>query len=292
MNMLTDRSHDDPVLSSRAASLDDERLRPFLPLIYIAWADGDLSTEEVDGICLTVEHQSGIDLDCKAAFRHWLDPDDPPTPWEYETLRRRLEQWLAHAGDERPTSALGQGTALVAGTRPGDPITAGETKALGEIDEQYGPLGLLPGAAGSPVRLREIADRAPTFNQADLTVLLDGRYAPIRRRMREILSQPIFAYQEDLGRFEYRELILDWTRALADEGLGRLAYPAPYGKDDPGSFIAAISMLGHHDLSLFTKFGVQFGLFGGAIARLGTADHHARYLTKIGALERPGSFKP
>ena len=40
-------------------------------------------------------------------------------------------------------------------------------------------------------------------------------------------------------------------------------------------------MLGHLDLSLFVKAGVQFGLFGGAIANLGTARHHAAYLPRV-----------
>ena len=37
-------------------------------------------------------------------------------------------------------------------------------------------------------------------------------------------------------------------------------------------------MLGHADLSVFVKAGVQFGLFGGAIANLGTQRHWDAYL--------------
>lgn len=35
---------------SLTPSLDDSRLLPFLPLIYIAWADGELSDEEIRAV--------------------------------------------------------------------------------------------------------------------------------------------------------------------------------------------------------------------------------------------------
>ena len=44
------------------------------------------------------------------------------------------------------------------------------------------------------------------------------------------------------------------------------------------------------DLSLLVKFGVQFGLWGGAIHQLGTRAHHERYLKAIATLELPGCF--
>ena len=40
-----------------------------------------------------------------------------------------------------------------------------------------------------------------------------------------------------------------------------------------GEAVAAFEMLGHSDLSLFVKAGVQWGLFGGAVSLLGTSRH-------------------
>jgi acyl-CoA oxidase len=54
--------------------------------------------------------------------------------------------------------------------------------------------------------------------------------------------------------------------------------------------VAAFETLAHHDLSLLVKFGVQFGLFGGAVQQLGTERHHAAYLPGAGTLELPGCF--
>src|SRR5690606_531706 len=44
------------------------------------------------------------------------------------------------------------------------------------------------------------------------------------------------------------------------------------------------------DLSVLVKFGVQFGLFGGAIQQLGTRRHHERWLPGVATLEVPGCF--
>jgi acyl-CoA oxidase len=55
-------------------------------------------------------------------------------------------------------------------------------------------------------------------------------------------------------------------------------------------FIVAFETLAYHDLSLVIKFGVQFGLFGGSIHRLGTERHHDEFLERAGTLDLPGCF--
>ena len=52
------------------------------------------------------------------------------------------------------------------------------------------------------------------------------------------------------------------------------------GEGDFGASVTAFEMLGHADLSLLAM-GVHWGLFGGAVANLGTARHHAAYLPQI-----------
>jgi acyl-CoA oxidase len=85
--------------------------------------------------------------------------------------------------------------------------------------------------------------------------------------------------------------VLEWARVLAGEGLTAPGFPREYGgQGDPGANVAAFETLGHGDLSLLVKFGVQFGLFGGAVQQLGTERHHQRYLKPIASLELPGCF--
>jgi acyl-CoA oxidase len=54
--------------------------------------------------------------------------------------------------------------------------------------------------------------------------------------------------------------------------------------------VIRIEMLAMSDLSLMVKAGVQWGLFGGAVANLGTARHHDAYIRAIIDLDLLGCF--
>ncbi len=132
---------------------------------------------------------------------------------------------------------------------------------------------------------------ATTFDVSEMTRLLDGKYGPIRDRMRALLSEPIFRYETSTDKEVYRETVMAWCYELANHGLGALAYPKEYGgAGEMGQYLAVFEMMAYHDLSLLIKFGVQFGLFGGSVALLGTEVHHGKYLQDIGTLELPGCF--
>lgn len=129
------------------------------------------------------------------------------------------------------------------------------------------------------------------FDPARLQRQLDGGYAEVRDQLREVLCQPEFAPVIALPTPEYRERVMSWARLLADEGLTAPGFPSEFGgRDDPGANVAAFETLGFGDLSLLVKFGVQFGLWGGAVQQLGTRRHHERYLRQIASLELPGCF--
>lgn len=134
----------------------------------------------------------------------------------------------------------------------------------------------------------------PSFEPFDATILqrqLDGRYAELREQIREVMSRPEFAPVVALPKEEYRERVLEWAGRLAAEGLTAPGFPDEFGgRGDPGANVAAFETLGFGDLSLLVKFGVQFGLWGGAIQHLGTRVHHERYLKAIATLELPGAY--
>jgi acyl-CoA oxidase len=135
------------------------------------------------------------------------------------------------------------------------------------------------------------ASQAGAFDVSALESLLDGRYRELRSQIREVMCRAEFAPVEGLQTAEYRERVLEWARTLAGEGLTAPGFPSEFGgDDDPGANVAAFETLGHGDLSLLVKFGVQFGLWGGAIQQLGTRPHHERYLEATAKLELPGCF--
>jgi acyl-CoA oxidase len=140
-----------------------------------------------------------------------------------------------------------------------------------------------------------VAEAPSDLTAVDATALrdfLDGENAVVRRHVRAILSRPDFARPSSPPPTdEYRDLVLEWSRSLADTNGPSLLFPNEYGGlEQVGAAITAFETIGHGDLSLLVKLGVQFGLFGGAVHHLGTEKHHERYLKKIASLELPGCF--
>jgi acyl-CoA oxidase len=136
-----------------------------------------------------------------------------------------------------------------------------------------------------------VTPETKTFDLAALARLLDGRYASVRDEIRTVMRRPEFAPVVALPTSEYRERVLQWARSLAAEGLTAPGFPEAYGgRGDPGANVAGFETVALGDLSLLVKFGVQFGLWGGAVQQLGTERHHERYLRDTATLELAGCF--
>ncbi len=300
-NLDSETSCVDP---TTAAGAVQRPLFPFLPLIYVAWADGDLSQEEVEQI--RGRMRQALPTSCHDALDDWLDPEAPPSARKLRsllTLVRRTAAKLA-PGEKRSLAQLGLELAQVTDL-PGDADTHPEANAatyaaLEEIEVALGLIGPEPSAeilgprpvATASERAAEaVAKPAATFDVAALRKILDGDQAPIRERVKALLCAPEFRYRYEIDRPSFRAQVLNWCQKLADQGLGSVAYPTEYGgQDNEEGAIAAFETLALHDTSMVIKFGVQFGLFGGSILHLGTEKHHAKYLPQVGTLELPGCF--
>ncbi|TNM36231.1 acyl-CoA oxidase [Nocardioides albidus] len=119
---------------------------------------------------------------------------------------------------------------------------------------------------------------------AELTALLDGTYAEVRRSVRELLPAyaSVLEDAETMTRAEFRERVKDVVLEIAGTGAAGMGFPKEYGGGgDIGASIAAFESLALGDLSVLVKVGVQFGLFGGAILQLGTQRHHEAYLADV-----------
>lgn len=126
-----------------------------------------------------------------------------------------------------------------------------------------------------------------------LTQLLDGRYADVRRTVRELLPTyaSVLEDAETLSRDEFRERVKEVVVEMAGTGATGMGFPTEYGGGgDIGASVAAFETLANGDLSVLVKVGVQFGLFGGAILQLGTKRHHDAYLADLIAGRLLGCF--
>ena len=124
-----------------------------------------------------------------------------------------------------------------------------------------------------------------------LGLYLDGDDHAIRERARGALSLPELKPVWGLPTDEYRDLVMDWMKKLASTGQTSVGFPEDVGgENDVRASVVAFETMGHGDLSLLVKCGVQFGLFGGAILHLGNEEHRRTYLPGVISCELPGCF--
>ena len=268
--------------SPRSALLEDPQLRPFLPLLWIAWADDDLEPDELRAVAAHVEAMPWLRPAARIAVGAWLDPAAPPSQAELQSLLVAIESVASTLAPDqrRDLSALG---ASLAAASPH--VELGP--AIEELERRLGVWSaVLPAKETVPTR----GVSAPTFDVGALRKTLDGAHASIRAEVRALLDDPEKrAY--GLKTSEYRTKVAAWLAEVADRGIGARAFPGVTSDaPDLGSFIAAFETLAMGDLSLLIRFGVQFGLFGGSIYFLGTEAQRQRYLPDAASLRTPGCF--
>lgn len=271
-------------------------IQAMLPLLYAAWSDRHLNIKEINALRKLAADLPFLTEADKVQLVNWSDPAYPPTP-------ELFKQWEIQS--KRAAAALPSGTktslaqlALWLGKESGEQDSSFWEAQLPKLQAMEAGLGKVDAATylslfpdyEAPTRFQVELDKA-SFNPASLQRIMEAPYQDTFDHMREILTRPAFERKVMPIKEDYREQVLEWAKLLADEGYGALAFPEAYGgKNDMGNYATAFEMMAYHDLSLTIKFGVQFGLWGGAVANLGTKKHHDKYLTKTGTLELPGCF--
>ncbi|WP_061914134.1 acyl-CoA dehydrogenase family protein [Dietzia papillomatosis] len=125
---------------------------------------------------------------------------------------------------------------------------------------------------------------------AALQKVLDGTWADAREFTRGSMT-PDMLNPIGLTMEEHRDHVLAQLQRLADSGMPKLGFrEEDGGTGDTGGALTSFEMLGHLDLSLMVKAGVQWGLFGGAIANLGNAETRKKYLPDVMSLDLLGCF--
>ena len=273
-------------------------LLSFLPLLYVAWADDIITPTERRLIQEKVDAQPWLSPVEKRLLLQWTDPHHPPKARQLKSWLRIIRQGCADMPADARVSLAEMGVRLAdigAEHKPQVYKSEQATRALREIETALDILGSeatreIMAPAQRPAA-PEAPESAPAFDVQPLPRLLDAPHAEIRRKVRMLLTDPVFRLETLTDKDEYREQVLQWCKTLADQGWGALSFPDfAGGKGNMAQYIAVFETLGYHDLSLLIKFGVQFGLFGGSILNLGTEKHHRRYLKDVGTLGVPGCF--
>jgi acyl-CoA oxidase len=276
-------------------------LLPLAPLLYVAWADGTLTAAELAELQEYARDSHELDAAQRGALEAWLDPADPPGAADLQTLLERIRERVggAHVGADGGADGAEADAGLMAlmGGAGGDDdrLTAAAQRMLAGFEDASGLtraelLRSLQAALAPTARPRPAED-GPLLDSGVLHAYIDSDHYALRQRVLELLSGPDFAYVDARDTAAYRETVLRWCAALAQHGLGALAYPREFGgSHDVAGAIAVFETLAFHDTSLLVKYGVQFGLFAGSIYMLGTRTHHERFLRAAASLELPGCF--
>ena len=267
-------------------------------MFYVAWADSLLSQSEIKAIGNKIKKQNWLTESEKSTLNGWLNPSTPPTSNVLISWLRTIKKNAGNISESsRNTLAeLGQEIASLDSTEEQARCSTPEAcDALCEIEDSLGIVGFEACreilSEKSQVETGKAKVAEPSFNWEELKHLLDGEDAEIKNRIRSMLSDPMFNYLP-LGEKEtYRDMVFQWVKTIADEGIGALSFPEEYGgEDNVGKFMAAFETLAYGDQSITIKFGVQFGLFAGSIFQLGTKHHHDKYLEDAASLKLLGCF--
>lgn len=280
------------------AVIDSPGVLTFLPVLYVAWADGLLTSEEIGLVRALMTKQDWLSGDEKVELSRWLDPGSPPSAELLQVWLMTIKNFAPRLPDSARVSLaeLGRQVAKLGATTEAKKLTGTVARAaLDEIEEALGVLGaeaaqeILEGDS-RPSVVPPI--EAASFDVERMTEVLTGDESDLKKDVLQLLSTRPFAYFDRPGDTEgYREQVLSWVRILAEKGYGILSYPESVGGENSlAKSIAVFQTLAFHDLSLTVKFGVQFGLFGGSVLQLGTEKHHRKYLAQIGNLSLPGCF--
>ncbi len=265
-------------------------VKSFIPLLYVAWADGLLSPSEVKIIKREINKAGYLKDEEKDLLLKWADPSEWPDEQTFKEWMQLMKDTDKNVDFKHTDSIVELGIAMSEKAQVGHaPVDTSVIRA--SLDTLQEKLHVPP-----PSKFRALSGKTvsspPDENLSKaLQVILEDDSHPVKERMRKLLTDPAFERKLFRDKDDHRAKILEWVKLLADQGYGAIGYPAEYGGEGHITNYASIfEIMAQLDMSLAVKFGVQFGLFGGSVHHLGTAHHHNKYLLDIGAGRLLGCF--
>ena len=267
------------------SALDAPHVRAFLPMIYVAWADGELTAKELHTIQEQLDGMPWLDSSARATLQGLLDPESPPSAATLSRVLRTVRTAAGTLDDDRRLHLARLGAALSKDDPHVEDALETVLAAL-SIDGAEAGRTLLGGRPEPQTKAS-----APSFDPEAVQAVLEPRSAETRARVRALLADPAVRIGRDQSKEDAREAVLEVVCRLAKEGFGAFAYPTvTTEEEDLEQFMTTFEMLGFGDLSVLVKFGVQFGLYGGSIYFLGTEEQRQRWLPATAAGEQLGCF--
>ena len=275
--------------------LDNPNIVAFVPFLYLAWADADLTDQEINELREAITAFTWLSQQEQAYLEAHLNPGQAPSPDTLKEWQQIIRKHTGALSDGLKENLAATGLRLAKAHATEARLSPQLKEAL-ELAEQK--LGVLARESAFHIQRQAHPTQAnalhpdQSFDPQKINALLNGDEQATIEEVKALLTQNDFAFvSPDISTPAYREQVLAWCKLLADRGLGSTAYPTEYGGEgDIKKYFAVMETLSYHDLSMVIKFGVQFGLWGMSVLYLGTEKHHRKYLRQIGSLQLPGCF--
>ncbi len=257
----------------------------YIPFFYVIWSDNLLSASEISVVKKAVENDVSLTKEDRSSLFSWLAPKTPPSNDELKKWKQTITnaQVKLIESDTYPLTSFSQ--KMVCHYQEACPFN----EQLKEIEVH---LGIQPNHYNHLFDVDVLHEKTSNYyNASEIDTILKGDHVELIDAFRTVLKDSIFDWKIVREKGAFREHVLKQVEFLAKKGYGAMAYPEAYGgtEDMPGYAHIFENMM-FVDGSLTIKFGVQFGLFGGSIQKLGTKKHHDAYLKDTGDTKLLGCF--
>ncbi|MCK0145995.1 acyl-CoA dehydrogenase family protein [Arenibacter sp. F26102] len=257
----------------------------YIPFFFVIWSDDLLTVSEIAVVKKIIEDDQHLSEKDRETLNNWLNTAKPPKSEEIKSWQRTISNSGIKLveGDNHPLTSFSK--KLI--SQNGSAHLFNEDLSAIEIN-----LGIQPNHYHHLFEVEVIQEKSSNYyNPKEIDQLFKGDFGHEIVEFSETLRNPIFTWEIIKNKDIFREKVLSQVQCLAEEGYGAFAYPEAYGGTNNMMLYANIfENLMYVDGSLTVKFGVQFGLFGGSIEKLGTKKHHDRYLMDIGKANLLGCF--
>jgi len=257
----------------------------YIPFFYVIWSDDLLSASEINVVQNAILKDQSLNKLEKERLNSWLNTDQPPSDDEFKNWKHIISSAKVELIESENYPLTGFSQKVTSKYHANCPFNDN----LKDIEIN---LGIQPNHYNHLFNVAIERDGNSNLHNSDqIDAILNGEHKHIVNQFRDFLKQPIFNWDVHRNKEEFREIVLNQIRELAENGYGAMAYPETYGgTNDMEGYAKIFEHMMFVDGSMAIKFGVQFGLFGGSIQKLGTKEHHDTYLKNAGNAELLGCF--
>ncbi|WP_299016899.1 acyl-CoA dehydrogenase [uncultured Polaribacter sp.] len=257
----------------------------YIPFFYVIWSDDLLSYSEISVVTKALAADKTLTKEDFAYLSACLDKKNPPA-------NETLKDWK-NAIDNSNIKLVESETY---------PLATFSQKMICHHFEDcpFNPhlkdieinLGIQPNHYNHLFEIEIDKETTADFYDAKaIDAILKGSEVAVIDGFRATVNHPLFKWQIKRTKEDFRAHVLEQVKYLATKGYGAMAFEDVYGgTENMNGYAAIFENMMYVDGSLTIKFGVQFGLFGGSIQKLGTKKHHDQYLLETGKANILGCF--